>query len=127
MERVLTSETDARTRKRAKQDEKQQAAMERADLENVLSTASGRRFLWKMLVEAGVFRLSFVAGAADSTAFNEGRRAQGNALMARIQALDPEHYHRMAKEAHAIEEATKPVETEEAKPLTESEETEHGN
>lgn len=124
-ERVLTSETVTRDRKRAKLREQQREAQERDDLQNVLSTATGRRFLWKLLVDAGVFRISFVAGERSMTDFNEGRRAQGNALFVRIQALNPEYYHLMAKEAYELDESTKLPPVEESKPVDpDTEETE---
>ncbi len=123
-ERALTSETGTKALKRAKLDAKQQEAMAKLDLQNALVTESGRRFVWGLLVDAGVFRLSFTAGDSHVTAFNEGRRAQGNALFARIMRDCPESYHVMAQEARVLEEATKPKELDEQKPLTESEETE---
>lgn len=124
-DRVLTSETDTKQRKRAKLQEKQREAQERDDLQNVLSTVTGRRFLWKLLVDAGVFRISFVAGERSMTDFNEGRRAQGNALFARIQSLNPEYYHLMAKEAYQLDEQTTMPPIEESKQVeTENEETE---
>lgn len=126
-DRVLTSETDGKARTRAKQQDKRRAERERVDLENVLKHESGRRFLWDLLVEAGVFRLSFVAGDQWSTVFNEGRRAMGNALFARIQSLNPEYYHVMAKEAAHLEETDKSGTQPEQKPADEPEEIDDGN
>jgi hypothetical protein len=66
------------------------------------------------LSDAGVFRLSYAPSDSHSTAFNEGRRNQGLALLLAIQSLDPTLYHRMAKEAHDLEQAyiVKPNEAE---------------
>lgn len=102
---LVGNAADIKQVKKAKQYEKQQTERERTDLQNVLDSVSGRRFVWKQLSDAGVFRLSYVPGDSHSTAFNEGRRNQGLALLLAVQSLDPTLYHRMAKEAHDLEEA----------------------
>jgi hypothetical protein len=69
------------------------------DLKTVLSTRAGRRYLWRLLGQAGVFRLSFVAGAPDATAFNEGARNLGRSVMAEIMDEAPNSFLAMQKEA----------------------------
>lgn len=76
-----------------------QLEQERKDLRAVLSTAEGRRFIWKMLGDAGVFRSSFVVGSPDTTAFNEGARNFGLVLLGAIMSDAPDKYLIMQKEA----------------------------
>ena len=57
----------------------------------------GRRFVWSLLGQAGVFRSS-MASSAELTAFNEGRRDIGLALLADVTRLSPENYALMQSE-----------------------------
>ncbi|MEY2653433.1 MAG: hypothetical protein RLZZ524_460 [Pseudomonadota bacterium] len=50
---------------------------ELADLEAVLATPSGLRFMRRLFDDAGLWATTFNAGAADVTAFQEGRRSLG--------------------------------------------------
>ena len=95
----MSNAADTRSIRKAKQSEKQQHDRDRKDLRDVLSTIQGRRFVWKQLEQAGVFRLSIAFGESQRTDFNEGRRSLGLALMAEIHALDPALYVQMAREA----------------------------
>lgn len=116
---------DVKQVKQAKKTERLLALREQADLEHVLNTESGRRFVWRLLCRAGVFQTSFRQGQADYTAFLEGRREFGLMLMADITALNPDLYHRMAKEAKDLDEHPSPVPPADPKPVdTELEETE---
>ena len=110
---------DPRQIKKARQRERLAQQQELADLRIVLASPQGRRFLWRMLTAAGVFRLSFVSGDAESTAFNEGRRSLGLMLMADLHALDPELYVTMAREA-ADDEKAAPIDP--PKPSADTEE-----
>lgn len=76
-----------------------QREQEIADLRAVMSTAEGRRFIWKMLGDAGVFSPTFIAGAPDVSAFNEGARNVGLRLLGDITSEAPEQYLIMQKEA----------------------------
>jgi hypothetical protein len=69
------------------------------DLKTVMSTAQGRRFVWRMLGQAGIFRPSFVAGSPDTTAFNDGARNQGLNLMAEVMQESPKQFLTMQQEA----------------------------
>lgn len=102
---MVGNAADVKQVKKAKQYEKHREERERTDLQAILDTVHGRRFVWKQLSDAGVFRLSYVPGDSHSTAFNEGRRNQGLALLLAVQQLDPTLYHLMAKEAHDLEQA----------------------
>lgn len=123
---LVGNAADAKQVKKAKQYDKQLKELERTDLLTILDTVQGRRFVWKQLSDAGVFRLSYTPGDSHGTAFNEGRRNQGLSLLLDVQRLDPTLYHRMAKEAHDLEEAysIRPEEAEPKKPTAETEEDE---
>ena len=104
--------------KKAKKLDRMRELREREDLEAILSTVGGRRFLWKQLCEAGVF--SDYTGEVEGVYRFLGRRSRGLALMLEIQALNPEYYHRMAKEAHDLDQVTKPpLPEDDSKPETE--------
>lgn len=69
------------------------------DMHRVLSTKSGRRFVWRLLETAGVFRQSFTADPL-VTAFNEGNRRYGLEVLALLTAHAPEKYLLMQSEHH---------------------------
>ena len=60
------------------------------DLRVVMSTPEGRRFVWDLFED--VFKPSFIAGAADVSAFNEGARHRALALFFRAQQVAPDLY-----------------------------------
>lgn len=74
------------------------------DLKAVLGTPQGRRFIWRLLGQAGIFRPSFVAGSPDTTAFNDGARNQGLNLMAEVMSEAPKQFLTMQQEAMADEQ-----------------------
>lgn len=96
----MSNAASPRDVKKAKQNERFTRRAELADLREVLSLPGGRRHVWRLLTQAGVFRQSFVQGAADCTVFNEGRRSMGLSLMADVMAVNPEIYVKMAQEAN---------------------------
>lgn len=120
---LIKNAADPQQLKRAGRIETQRAERDRADLQNVVSSEQGRRFVWKLLCESAVFQQSFVQGAADLTAFNEGRRRIGLGLMLDLAAIDPTLYHRMAKEAHDLEEAEAQGSNKEKEPESSTKET----
>jgi predicted Fe-S protein YdhL (DUF1289 family) len=65
----------------------------------LMADQRGRRIVWSLLGKASVFQSS-MAGSSELTAFNEGRRDVGLALLADIMRLCPESYTRMQAEAH---------------------------
>lgn len=85
----------SQARGRVKRREKQR----REDLAQVLETPGGRRVIWALLGDCGVFGLSYVQGDSHHTAFNEGRRQVGNPLLAEIVGRHADAYALMAKEA----------------------------
>lgn len=70
----------------------------RKDLKAVLDTAPGRRLVWSILASAGVYGRSFT-GDALASAFNEGRREVGIALLEQIETEQPGAYLTMMREA----------------------------
>ena len=87
-------------------DPEQQAAAEQAaearrveieDLKGILNSKPGRRFMWRLLERAGVYRTSF-NNSGSITAFNEGRRDIGLFLLNEIHEVAPELYLVMLKD-----------------------------
>lgn len=68
----------------------------------LMTDRRGRRVVWWLLADAGVFRSS-MAATPDLTAFNEGRRSTGLALLAVVSRLCPERFAEMQLEARAEE------------------------
>ena len=70
---------------------------EEGDLKWLMSSKRGRRVIWRLLDQSGVFRLSFNTNSM-MMAFNEGNRNYGNRTLAMIHSLCPELYPTMVKE-----------------------------
>jgi hypothetical protein len=68
------------------------------DFRWLMGDPRGRRFVWDLLAKAGLFRSS-LASTAELTAFNEGRRDVGLAVLADLTRLCPGQYARMQAEA----------------------------
>ena len=67
------------------------------DVRWLMSNKRGRRILWRLLDQSGVFRLSFTTNAMQ-TAFNEGCRNFGLRTLAMIQEHCSDQYSQMQKE-----------------------------
>ena len=93
---------------KALQDEaaKARRATEIADLQEVMGTQAGRRFVWKLLGDAGVFRMSMNPNFG-VTAFAEGQRSVGNALYADLHEHCFDQYQEMEREARVSETTLK--------------------
>lgn len=108
-------ETELTERQRRRAEEK--AHQQRADLERVLSSPEGRRFVWRVITAAGTFGASFT-GELATGAYAEGRRAVGIALMQEAQRVAPALYLQMLHEeidAAAREELERQLEEERPK------------
>jgi len=70
---------------------------EEADIKWLMGSRRGRRILWRLLDQTGVFRLSFNTNAMQM-AFAEGNRNYGNRTLAVIHTTCPELYPLMIKE-----------------------------
>lgn len=86
-------EAQARQSKQLKQFER---AKEIEDFAWIMSDAKGRRFMWRLLEMAGVYRSSFTGNS--TTFFNEGMRNVGLMLIGEIHAVAPDAYAQMLKE-----------------------------
>ena len=72
-------------------------AVEVEDFKWLMGNRQGRRFVWRLLEKAGVFRTTFRLN--NEMAFLEGMRNMGLILVADIHEICPEKYHIMVKEA----------------------------
>lgn len=72
---------------------------EESDLKWLMSKRQGRRIVWRLLDQAGVFRPVFNTNAM-SMAFAEGNRNYGLRLLTQIHSVTPELYPIMVKEHH---------------------------
>lgn len=92
---------DTAAQERAKADkalrDRLAAESEEADVKWLMGSKRGRRILWRLLDQSGVFRLSFNTNAMQM-AFAEGTRNFGNRMLAMIHTHCPEHYTTMVKE-----------------------------
>ena len=70
---------------------------EEADLKWLMSNKRGRRIVWRLLDQAGVFRLSFNTNSMQM-AFAEGNRNFGLRMLSMVHSLCPELYPQMVKE-----------------------------
>lgn len=70
-----------------------------ADLDYILAKPRGRRWMYQLTHEdCHVDRLSLVTGDQEATAFNEGARAIGLALLEDVKARSPRLYMQMLEE-----------------------------
>jgi len=67
------------------------------DLRKIIKTPEGRRFVWKILSECSIYKASFTLNSMQ-TAFNEGRRDIGLALLADLNEADTFAYAKMQQE-----------------------------
>lgn len=92
---------DLRGQERARDDkalrERLARENEETDFKWLMNSKRGRRVVWRLLEQSGVFRLSFNTNAM-SMAFAEGNRNFGNRTLSMIHTLCPELYATMVKE-----------------------------
>lgn len=69
-----------------------------ADIKWQMGSVQGRRVVWRLLRDAGIFTTSFVPRDASQTAFNEGRRNYGLKLFSVVMEFCNDHYLEMVKE-----------------------------
>jgi hypothetical protein len=78
--------------------ERREVQRRRSDLRAVMGTATGRRFVWRLLnSDTGINSLSYT-GDPSSTDFNEGRRSVGLNLLGEIQRDAPAAWMRTMQE-----------------------------
>lgn len=83
-----TAQNELSRRKRDRED---------GDLRKILSIPEGRRLIWKILSETGIYRSSFTGNS--ETFYNEGRRRIGLFILEEIMKVKPEAYTQMQQEA----------------------------
>ncbi len=94
---LVGNASDSQQVKNAKRSEESKRNQELNDVEFVLSTPQGRRFLWRLLGVCHVFKTSFTGNS--TTFFNEGKRDIGLRLLADINEASPDSYLKMMQEA----------------------------
>lgn len=70
---------------------------EDSDVKWLMSSKRGRRFVWRLMDQAGTFRSVFNTNSM-AMAFAEGNRNTGLRILAMVTSLCPEHYPAMLKE-----------------------------
>lgn len=93
--------TDIRSQERAKANNAARVKVaretEESDIKWLMASKRGRRIVWRLLDQAGLFRLSFNTNAMQM-AFAEGNKNAGLRILAQIHTLCPELYPTMVKE-----------------------------
>lgn len=92
-----TSASDPEAVEKAKEREKLRADQIKADARTVMETPAGRRFVWWVMQDCGVFTSS-VDPSGSAVYFKEGRRSVGLDLTKRLAAMHPELYREMWRE-----------------------------
>ena len=72
----------------------------------LMSTKQGRRAIWRLLSESGVFRNPY-SGKREDTDFRCGEMNVGQRLLARVLRVAPHEYVQMTAEAASEEELNK--------------------
>lgn len=73
--------------------------IEANDWKWLMSSKQGRRLVWGLLAETGIYQSSFTGNS--ETFFREGRRDIGLKVLAKIHATGPEAYVQMLTESKA--------------------------
>ena len=74
-----------------------------SDLKWLLGSKRGRRIVWRLLSESGVFRSSFSTNAMQMS-FNEGHRNYGLGMLNAVHRVSPEAYPVMLAENAPMKE-----------------------
>lgn len=91
--------TTAGQGKRANERERLDAEQRANDVTEVMGTEAGRRFVWRLLGDCGLYRSSYHPSALIH--FNEGQRSIGLQLLSEITSTCPAQYLVMQGEAIA--------------------------
>ena len=83
--------------KQRKRKDEQARDGELDDLRQIMDSVHGRRFIWRLLDKAGVFRTSFTGNS--TTFFNEGMRNLGLMVLADVHQACANQYIQMMQEA----------------------------
>lgn len=97
---VASDERSVKNRKRRERRAKERA---QADIRFVMSSKEGRRVMWRLLCDCGVFNTSFTIPNGLTLAFNEGNRNAGLRLLTMLQECCLEEFQLAQAEAAAYE------------------------
>ena len=86
-----------RASKEARKNQEQTALEEMKNFQEVMSTKAGRKVMWGLLAEAGVYQTTFTNDAMQMS-FNEGKRKIGLIYLAKISSYAPTDYRKMLDE-----------------------------
>lgn len=75
-------------------------------LTSLMSSIAGRAWVWDLLTQCQCFATTFIPGAPDTSAFTEGRRSVGLAILGDIMLACPDHYITAAREANVRDAAS---------------------
>lgn len=84
------------------------------DIRAIVAMPEGRRFFWRVLSEAGVFKTSFT-GQVESTMFNEGARNKGLLFLMDLLEAKPSVFEQMQRESASEAKVEKQEEEKEIK------------
>ena len=93
----MANAADEKQVKNAAEEERRRAERDADDMRYILSTKSGRRFIWNLLGECGVFQCSF--DGSSKPFFKEGERNVGLKILVRLNDADPQAYVTMINES----------------------------
>lgn len=94
---ILDDSPDPRIEESAKE-AKRRRQRELSDIRKVVSSPEGRRFVYRIWGMCGIFRNSFSLNS-NQTAFNEGRRDVGLAILNDVNKADRTAFSKMQSEA----------------------------
>lgn len=94
-------EDDVLDPRRTAERDKRLALRDEDQIKFLMESPLGRGIVWDQLSAAGVFRSSFAGEHTHETAFNEGKRAAGLDLLARVMRWAPQFYFTMTQEANS--------------------------
>jgi len=92
---------DEREVEERRQKEKLESDQAQADLEEIMSTTAGRRFMRRLIGQCGLYRSSFTGNS--TTFFNEGARNVGLWVHAEMMSACPQRYLEMLQEGQQEE------------------------
>lgn len=95
-DKAFNAAEESQVKDRKRKDERLRD-IELADMKKMMSTREGRRFVWRLLDRAGVFRTSFTGNS--TTFFNEGQRNIGLIVLADVMAAAADQYVVMMNES----------------------------
>ena len=94
-------ELESKEREQAEKREKKEKRLlkqRKNDLKTILDTPGGRRFIWNLLSDCGLFQTSY-ATHSNQMAFNEGQRNVALRLQVEVMEARPDAFGQMMQES----------------------------